>query len=923
MIQPNVEQLVGRAVSTLGEAIRISFTPLNDVYITDEVGDTNELPLKANWKFFPVPHLFFEQNKYYWLKTEFDVPETDADHEYRFCAYTYIDNHVASTIRPQGLLYLNEEIVQGIDVNHTEVYLKAGHYSLLMLFYTHQFGGNIPLDFGLSLIDKRSEKAFYDLSVPYECMMILDKKNEDYIRTMPILEKARLLLDFRHIHSDEYYKSLEEFESYMDGAFYKGICGSDKTVKVIGHTHIDVAWLWDYAQTREKAKRSFSTVLKLMDEYPEYKFVASTPQVYQFVKEDCPELYKKIKAKQKEGRWEAEGALWVECDCNLTSGESLVRQIVNGKRFFKEEFGVDSKIVWLPDVFGYSGAMPQIMKKAGVERFVTAKIGWNDTNRFPYDTFDWVGIDGSTVRSYLISTADQCNPRNGIYDITYTTYCSMINANHVLATWNRYSQKDLCKTTFLTMGFGDGGGGVTREMLEKNRRFSYGIPGYPKTETSNVKDTLDQIDREFDESTRSLHRRPRWTGELYFEFHRGTLTSVPYIKKANRETEFMLQNAEELSLIASSLNGFGYPKTLLEEQWKVLGINQFHDVLPGSSIEKVYKDAKQMLDGVKEKTKPVIEKSIKSISDGVKGVGLVVFNPNGFLGTGIVEDNGKKRVVKDIPPFGYRLVTGDEISKEEHALPKDRHLENSSFAIDFSEDGSICSLFDKRANRQIVQHANSINKMMVYEDLPYEYDNWELAPSYQQKAYPLCEKAEFTPFVDGDSYGFDIVMKYGESLVKQRVSLYDGVDRIDFATSIVWKERRQILKALFPLDLLFNEINFDVQFGHVSRTSHSNTSWDAAKFEVCGQKWADASEHDYGVAILNDGKYGYGINENELSLTLVKGGGFPYEGAADLIPDFVYSIYPHKGDYAEGRVIEEAYLLNRPLIANRIRNQGG
>lgn len=923
MLRPNIEQKISRTVSELQTLSELQRIKIENVLISYEVdlNNLNKLPNDNIYKEADNPIIFTEPFRYAWIKCSFDIVDDNDTYARYYLSLDTKITKVASTIRPQGLLYLNNEMVQGIDINHIEVNLKPGHYEMVMLFYTHDIKQPCPLYLDLVRKDERIENAYYDFFIPLQALEILDERDDNYFKMLPVLEKACNLVDFRFPYQHEFYHSLREAKDYLYKEFYNGICGSDLTVNVIGHSHLDVAWLWDYAQTREKAKRTFSTVLKLMEEYPEYKFMASTPQLYQFVKEDAPELYEKIKEKVKEGRWEVDGALWLECDCNLTSGESLVRQIVEGKRFFKKEFGIDSKIVWLPDVFGYSGNLPQIMSKAGVDKFVTAKIGWNDTNRFPYDTFLWKGIDGSKVNAYLISTPDQCNPRKGIYDITYTTYCPDVSASYILGTWHRYTQKDFNNTTFMTMGWGDGGGGVTREMLEAQRRFSFGIPGIPKTKISTVKDTLEEIQNNFEQSAIELHRLPCWSGELYFEFHRGTLTSVPMIKKYNRLAENLLQETETLSIINRELYDYEYDQDLLEDNWKKVLLNQFHDVIPGSSIEKVYIDAKEILDSLFVDINPIKTSLISKLLENVKGQGIAVYNPNGFNSDGLVDIDGVTHVVKNIPAYGYKVV---EVNKNLNGLIiQNKYLENKFYIIKFNDDGSISSLFDKLNNRELVEKGTSLNQLVAYEDMAYEYDNWELPYHHKQKAYPLNTAATFKEVVQDHKIGFEITKCYNNSVIKQTIYIYDDFNRIDVVNNITWKEKNQILKALFPLNLLFDEVNYDIQFGHVSRNNHMNTSIDSACFESVAHKWVDASENNYGFAILNDGKYGFGSDENVLSISLLKSGSFPYDGASDFIPEFTYSLYPHKGNLTSSDVIEKSYVLNRPFVGKLINNLEG
>ena len=924
MINPNVREKLARTVRELGKYSVLSNTLLDNLFISDEVDLNNKsaLPGDIKWTEMSNPYVFNIPQKYYWIKTSFDVPETNEHQEIRLSFDTSLSGQWI-TLRPQGLLYLNGEMACGIDVRHIDTPVKAGHYDLYMLFYTHDVEDFFSLRASLKLIDKRVEKTYYDLSLPNQSLELLVEKDDNAFKMLPYMEKACNILDFRIPHSEAFYQSMVDCSKYLEEEFYKGACGSDLKVNVLGHSHIDVAWLWDYDQTKEKVKRTTATALRLMDEYPEYNFLASTPQLYEYLKDGAPELYSKVKQRIKEGRWEPEGGFWLECDCNLTSGESLIRQVVHGKRFFKEEFGIDSKVIWLPDVFGYSGALPQIMKKSGLEKFVTAKIGWNDTNRFPYDTFIWRGIDGSEVDAYLISTADICDPRHGIYDITYTTYCADMAPRHVLATWHRYTQKEFNQTTFMTMGWGDGGGGPTREMMEAQRRLQYGIPGIPKTHISTLKETLDEIKNNFDTSCKELRRTPMWTGELYFEFHRGTLTSVPMVKKYNRESEILLQNTETISVLNNKLlNTKEYPAELLNKHWKAVLLNQFHDVLPGSSIEKVYRDAKEMYDELFKEVRPIYSSGVDNLFNNIKGEGVAVYNPNGFEATGKILNNGKTYVVKDIPSYGYKVVNLNDLTPSNLTV-EDKHLENDFFSITFNNDGSISSLFDKRNNRELVAKGASINKLVAYEDMAIEYDNWELASFHKQKAYPLDGDATFEAVKEDNRVSLIVTKHYNNSVITQTISLYNGLEYVEVHNHIEWNEKHQVLKAVFPVNLLVDSVNYEVQFGHIARNAHLNNSHDWACFESVAHKWIDASENNYGFAILNDGKYGHGAEENELSITLTKSGHYPYDGASEFIPDFTYCLMPHKGTLTDSKVIENGYVLNRPLISADISNPNG
>jgi len=918
MITPNVEERLESTVNRLKNWRTVGYEFLPVVY-TDEVKDKQVLPIDFNgWKNFEKPYTIYDENKYFWFKANFEIKRKNSHQK----AYFVLDNHidgrfVASSIRPQGLLYVNGKITQGIDINHGEVLLDDGSYEIYLLFYSHTFGKYLPMDFAIKYVDDRVDGLYYDLFVPYQGMKLLDKKSNGYTLSASVIEKALNLLDVREIHSNEFYSSIEKTRKFMAENYYSAICNEKHTVSCIGHTHIDVAWMWTLDQTKQKVERSFATVLKLMDEYPEYRFFSSQPQLFDYLKERNPELYQRVKEKILEGRWEVDGSMWLEADCNLTSGESLVRQILFGKRFFKEEFNTDCKTVWLPDVFGYSAGLPQIMQKSGIDNFVTAKIGWNDTNRMPYDVFKWRGIDGSEVFAYFLSTCE-CNPRDGVYDNTYTTYTAPINPMYVLGTWNRFQQKELTDTVIMSYGWGDGGGGPTREDIEQKRRLTLGLPEIPKVKFESLGDSLTKIKKNYAKNTAELGREPIWTGELYFEYHRGTLSSVPQVKMNNRKGEFALLNAELLSVLGNMLVNAEYPKSLIDKNWKILLLNQFHDILPGSSIGEVYEDSNKQFAQLFKDTNGVIDGILDTIAKEVKSKGgLLVFNPNGFTASGTVKYGDNQLIAEDIPAFGYKVIP----YKENVSTVKvdGLTLENTYYKIVFSTCGGIKSIFDKREQREVVKPNRLVNQMIAYQDTPYQYDNWEIAPYYKQNKWILDQEAEFNKIFEGDRSGFEITKKYGKSTIRQKVYLYnDGIDRIDFVTDVDWKEKNQLLKTHFPFDLIADKASYDIQFGHVERASHDNTGWDSARFESVAQKWADKSENNYGVAILNDGKYGFGVDDGDLSMTVLKSGSFPFDGASDFIPTFTYSILPHKGNRCNGGIVEKSYLLNRPFFVREV-----
>ena len=488
---------------------------------------------------------WYGPDEHYWFRAEYTVPKSMDGKTLYLKVATQVD-HWDYAKNPQFLLFVNGQMTQGMDLNHQTVMLercaKEGEtYTIDLQGYTGVMFAELTFTMETVEVDETINEIYYDIVVPlqgFSRMQEDDKVRKD-LRT--ILNNTVNLLDLRTPYSEEFYQSIEEAHNYIQKALYEDMSGyEDVIASCIGHTHIDVAWLWTVAQTREKVARSFSTVLKYMEEYPEYKFMSSQPALYQFLKERYPETYEKIKERVKEGRWEPEGGMWVEADCNLTSGESLVRQFLYGKKFFKDEFGIDSRILWLPDVFGYSGALPQIMKKSGIKYFMTTKLAWNQINKVPYDTMMWRGIDGSEIFTHLITTLGVGQSEADFF----TTYNGMLHPDAILGGWHRYQNKDINNDILIAFGYGDGGGGPTREMLETSKRMEKGIRGIPKVRQEFAGNYFEELEERV-EGNKSL---PVWEGELYFEYHRGTYTSMGRNKRSNRRCEQLLMDAE-LSLI--------------------------------------------------------------------------------------------------------------------------------------------------------------------------------------------------------------------------------------------------------------------------------------------------------------------------------------------------------------------------------------
>ncbi len=849
-------------------------------------------------------------DKHFWLRFSFHTPTAREGTQYLLRCTTGIQGWDANN--PQGLLYLNGEMVQGLDINHTEAFLEPDtHYSALVYLYTGVVENPFPFDISVICRHNDVDGLYYDLVTPLEALELLNENTAEYRSILTSLEMAVNMVDTRKPYSDAYFASVRAAREHLEKEFYQKLCTPEgkPVVHCIGHTHIDVEWLWTRAQTREKIQRSFATANALMEKYPEYPFTLSQPELYRYLKEEAPEKYAQLKRWVTEGRWEPEGSMWVECDCNLVSGESFVRQLLRGKRFFREEFGKENSVLLLPDVFGYSAALPQILKKSGVDYFVTSKISWNDTNTMPMDAFYWQGIDGTEIFTNFITA------RPGLKDHAFdrkTTYHSTIDASYVVGCRDRFHQKKYTDRSLLLFGYGDGGGGPTREDLEKQRRLAKGIPGIPVTKMDFLLPYLQGTKAQFDENCKKLGRTPRWVGELYLEFHRGTYTSVAKNKRANRKSEFLLQKSEALSYTDLLLGG-SYDEPGLSGAWRKVLHDQFHDILPGSSIRPVYDGTDRDYAQVENYCQGQISGKLRTIAarlhtDG----GLLVYNSLGFPRGGTITADGQSCELTDpIPAFGWQVVQAPNAAC--HVRVEGLTAENRHYKLQLDETGRILSLFDKAANREVFKALG--NAFTAYEDLPFQHDNWEIADYYRVKPYPLLDKAAITAVKDGSRAGFRVEHRYLDSTLVQYIWLWSHSRRIDFDHRIDWHQHHQVLKLAFPLDVHANEAAYEIQYGHVRRPTHRNTSWDTARFEICAQKWVDISENDYGVALLNDCKYGYSTEGRTLELTVLKAGTYPTDEVDLGAHSFSCSLLPHSGNLYEAGVIREAYSFNQPLEA--------
>ena len=873
---------IGYAISKYKEKDEI---PTNSKFLTYK--DSN------SWGGSPDMH--------YWFVFTVDVPDNYS--EYVLSVKTGYGVWHASN--PQFLVYIDGELVQGLDENHTEViFKKAGHQTVWLYAYTgSETYDKLSLTIEVFKVRRDIRKLFYQLYVLSEIIDINDENSRAYQFNLMHLEKALSMIDF--LSDSISVESVSEALNYLNENAV-GYNDSENTVYCLGQTHIDVEWLWTLAQTKEKVQRSFSSVLDLMDRHKDYPFFASTPLLYDYIKETQPKIYEKILALMDEGRWEADGGTWVEPDNVLSSGESLIRQILYGKNYFKKHFGKDSEYLWLPDCFGFSGAFPQIAKKTGIKWFITSKISWNDTNQFPHDIFQWQGIDGTKLNTYFLTT--QAKEKNGYTPVT--AYNGMANAKQLVGTYDRLTDKNLSNIVLTSYGWGDGGGGPTESMYEQLDFMRKGLVGLPKIKPATLKEFINDLEKQIDGKT-----QPKWIGELYMEYHRGTYTSIAKIKKANRRIEFLISKAELLCAVNSTF----YEKDNFERIWKTVLTHQFHDALPGSSIKAVYDDIEKDYNEIEIELNRIIKEQADKIITRKKLKGdAVIFNFNSQPQSGFVNLEGKDYFIENVPAKGYKTIKFEQKETKNNVSIDEYSIENDLFKITFDSQYEIVELVDKRINRNIVKSGGKFNVLKAYNDINHTYDGWELCREHVDFGVVVNDIQSVTKFADGYQAGFVVERKFRSSVIKQIIALSSVSDLISFDTKIDWKEKNIILKAEFDTDIMSNYATYNIQFGNIERSTLNNTSYDIAQFEVPFHKFYDLSEGDYGISVLNDCKYGGIIKEGKMSLSLLRSPTYPYQEADKCEHVFSYYLLPHMGDYRQAETVKKSYEINNPLFAIKL-----
>ena len=755
-------------------------------------------------------------------------------------------------------------------------------------------------------------QLYMDLSTLSLLGDTLDPESLRADRVAGALEQATLIVDFEQ-EPEARFESYRAAREALKPAL-EAVNGSTAPVfYAIGNAHLDLAWLWPMAETHRKTSRTFAQQLRLLEEYPEYKYLQSQPAAYEMCREHYPELFKRIVAAAKQGQWIPEGAMWVEPDTNMTSGESLIRQLIHGKRYFKDVFGVDSVVLWLPDTFGYSAALPQILRGTGVKYLVTQKIFWsyNEGDRFPYHYFTWQGADGSEIDSFLP-----------------TSYTYRTDPKEIMETWNKRVQKRELDAFLLPFGYGDGGGGPTRDHVEYLLREK-DLEGLPRVR-------IEGPVRFFEDMQQKGGPRHTYVGELYFSAHRGVYTSQAAIKKGNRKSELTLREAEMWGSLAQ-LKGAEYPLARMDAAWKKLLLNQFHDILPGSSIARVYEDARRDHRWIIGEAESVMTGALSALAC---GEGVTVFNSLSFERTGLVRlpaEYAEGAVTAEGAPVAVQPVEGGALAmvtapacgavslkpaKAGASVPKAEArmtevgavIENALVRAELNARGEVVSFVDKVSGREFA--AGPMNRLLMYKDVPRLFDAWDIDSNYSLQPVKIDEPVKLTVREAG---GLRAVLRLERRVLgsdfAQDIVLRADSRRLDFVTDVEWRELHRLLKVEFPVAVTATEGINEIQFGYMKRPTHRSRLYDSDRFEVCNHRYSALCDGNHGAAVLNDCKYGISMNGNALQLTLLRSAACPEMRADNGSHRFTYAFTAWEGDFMGSPVVREAYDLNVPMIA--------
>ncbi len=755
---------------------------------------------------------------------------------------------------------------------------------------------------------------------------------------------ALMAFDLEALRSGQFSKVESSLQNFYRQARPISRLAQETTIHIGGNAHIDLAWLWRWPETVEVAKETFSAIMDNMGEYPDIVYIQSQAQVYKWMEEYHPQVFERIRQKVREGKWEIIGGMWAEPDCNLTDGESFIRQILYGKRYFKEKFGVEVRIGWNPDSFGYNWNMPQFFKKSGIEAFVTQKISWNDTNAFPYFFFWWEGPDGSRILSYFPPTG----------------YVGRLEAESMVNGAKLFEKNTGEKNVFILYGLGNHGGGPNREMLNRAKGYEK-QKIFPRIKHSFFSDYLAQMKKS------GLEKLPVWNDELYLEYHRGTFTTQGETKKFNRKSEVLLSSAEKLSSLTFLL-GREYGQNNLKTAWERVMLNQFHDILPGSSINPVYRDSREHYLEARRLARKELKESLEFLAArvntarGKEGTPLLVFNTLSWVRDGVVEvrlpaelaegvrvfdpageevpsqifcgDEGKTLcfIARRMPAVGYRVYSiqaGRQDAYPSSLSIDETTLENRYFRLTLHpRSGNIISIFDKQEKREVLAPSAQGNELQLFEDIPAQWDAWNIGTTGREWKLDRADSIQIArkgpvmasfevkkSFLGLAKNRWEPTTDFPSSFFSQEIILYEDLPRIDIEMKADWWEEHVMLKVAFPVDVRSENAAFEIPFASIQRPTGRNTDWEKARFEVPAIRWADLSDGKYGVSLLNDSKYGHDIEDNVMRLTLLRSPLWPDPMADRGKHRFAYALYPHRGDWKEASTVQRGYEFNSPLLA--------
>jgi len=961
MLIPKIEQRIEQYLNHLEENAYRKITSLE--FEIHEAGKTYRSPPEnVEWRKIEAPAPWGKEWTCFWFRAKYRAPSAgdltnggglflsvtpNAD------SFAFIDG------KPAGAFNMYHNKIR-IDADGKDHILHVESYS------GHFYGGcgpfegpSVIINIGKTISDFPNmfeggalleripviHSLFYDICALFETAKIADENSLRKAKILRGLSEALAGISF-NAHGDELEKQAAVASRMLAPLLALKNSASTPAVHLIGHAHIDHAWLWHIDETERKVGRTFANMLRFIKEYPEFIFIQSQPCQLEIVKNEYPEVFADIQEAYKNGNWEPNGGMWIEADCNVTSGESLVRQFLVGKKINRELLGYEADTLWLPDVFGYAAALPQILDGCRIKYFVTSKINWNDTTRFPYETFIWRGIDGTGVKTHFLSTR---GPGAG--------YNGRVVPEELAAVWNSVQHKELQSACVKSIGEGDGGGGTLRADLEMARRLG-DLEGAPRSAWKTVSAALGEI---FAENAEGY--LPEWRGELYLELHRGTYTTQSRTKRNNRLLEFALRKAEFLCAFAALENGLGsggdkYPREALLDCWKRTLTYQFHDIIPGSSIGRVYTEAEEdsskilaQLAEISNEAKSCLigvnngesgsdlpgqmdvfvfndlsweRKSCVRIHEEMAGAATALQGPNDetypIQRYTDIDGNGRAVYTPKTPSLGwtrYTTIAGNFDGKSPFVW-QDNILETPLYKMTLDTAGRITSMFDKRQNREMVAPGGAFNAIITAEDVPVFWDAWDIDADWTKHIKQETRLISMEVVADGPvCFRLRLFYKIGDacSWLVQDMVCYADDPRIDFETKVFWQEKWRLLKVEFDTVVDTPRVRCEVQYGHIWRNTHRNLMQDRAMFEICAHKWISLEEEGGGIALLNDCKYGHDVEGGRMRLSLLRSPIAPDPKADQGMHYFTYSILPFVGSFGNSGVIRSAYELNSPATA--------